>query len=38
MSGRLVVTPHAAFHSPEAWEDVRRKSAETMAAALHEER
>jgi C-terminal binding protein len=32
--GRLVITPHSAFHSPEAWEDIRRKSAETMAAAL----
>ena len=34
IEGRLVVTPHAAFHSPEAWDDIRRKSAETMAAAL----
>jgi C-terminal binding protein len=34
LQGRLVVTPHAAFHSPEAWDDIRRKSAETMAAAL----
>ncbi|CAH2604509.1 C-terminal binding protein [Rhodovastum atsumiense] len=34
LAGRLVVTPHSAFHSPEAWEDIRRKSAETMAAAL----
>jgi phosphoglycerate dehydrogenase-like enzyme len=34
LDGRLVITPHAAFHSPEAWEDIRRKSAETMAAAL----
>lgn len=32
--GRLVITPHSAFHTPEAWEDIRRKSAETMAAAL----
>ena len=32
--GRLIVTPHSAFHSPEAWDDIRRKSAETMAAAL----
>lgn len=38
LAGRLVVTPHAAFHSPEAWADIRRKSAETMAAALHGER
>jgi C-terminal binding protein len=34
LEGRLVITPHAAFHSPEAWADIRRKSAETMAAAL----
>ncbi len=32
--GRLIVTPHSAFHSPQAWADIRRKSAETMAAAL----
>lgn len=32
--GRLIITPHSAFYSPEAWEDIRRKSAETMAAAL----
>jgi C-terminal binding protein len=32
--GRLVITPHSAFHTPEAWADIRRKSAETMAAAL----
>ncbi|MBU6497725.1 MAG: C-terminal binding protein [Rhodospirillales bacterium] len=34
LEGRLVITPHAAFFSPESWEDIRRKSAETMAAAL----
>jgi C-terminal binding protein len=34
LRGRLVVTPHAAYHSPQAWEDIRRKSAETIAAAL----
>ena len=34
LQGRLVITPHAAFHSPEAWADIRRKSAETMLAAL----
>ncbi len=32
--GRLIITPHSAFHTPEAWDDIRRKSAETMAAAL----
>ncbi len=34
LEGRLIVTPHSAFHSPQAWDDIRRKSAETMAAAL----
>jgi C-terminal binding protein len=34
LEGRLVVTPHSAYHTPEAWDDIRRKSAETMAAAL----
>jgi phosphoglycerate dehydrogenase-like enzyme len=32
--GRLIITPHAAFFSPEAWDDTRRLSAETMRAAL----
>lgn len=34
LEGRLIVTPHSAFHTAEAWADIRRKSAETMAAAL----
>lgn len=34
LRGRLIVTPHSAFHSPQAWGDIRRKAAETMAAAL----
>jgi phosphoglycerate dehydrogenase-like enzyme len=34
LEGRLVITPHTAFYSPQAWDDIRRKSAETMAAAL----
>ena len=34
VEGRLIITPHAAFHSPHAWDDIRRKSAETMRAAL----
>jgi C-terminal binding protein len=34
LEGRLIITPHSAFHTPEAWEDIRRKSAETMRAAL----
>jgi C-terminal binding protein len=32
--GRLIITPHSAFFTPEAWEDIRIKSAETMRAAL----
>jgi C-terminal binding protein len=32
--GRLVITPHSAFYTPEAWDDIRTKGAETMAAAL----
>ncbi len=32
--GRLVITPHAAFYSPEARHDTRVKAAETMRAAL----
>ena len=34
LEGRLIITPHSAFHSPESWEDIRVKSAETMRAAL----
>jgi C-terminal binding protein len=34
LEGRLIVTPHSAYHSPQAWDDIRIKSAETMAAAL----
>ena len=29
-----MITPHSAFHDAEAWEDIRVKGAETMAAAL----
>jgi phosphoglycerate dehydrogenase-like enzyme len=32
--GRLIITPHSAFFTPEAWDDIRVKSAETMRAAL----
>jgi phosphoglycerate dehydrogenase-like enzyme len=32
--GRLIITPHAAFYTPQAWDDIRSKSAETMRAAL----
>jgi C-terminal binding protein len=34
LAGRLIVTPHSAYHSPEALEDIRRKSAETMRDVL----
>jgi phosphoglycerate dehydrogenase-like enzyme len=34
LEGRLVITPHAAFYSPEAVRDTRVKAAETMRAAL----
>jgi phosphoglycerate dehydrogenase-like enzyme len=34
LEGRLVITPHSAFHTPEAYYDIRTKSAETMRAAL----
>jgi len=32
--GRLVITPHIAFHSPEAWDDIRLKGVETMRDIL----
>ncbi len=34
LDGRLVITPHSAFHTPEAWADIRIKSAETMRDVL----
>lgn len=34
LEGRLVITPHAAFYTPESVHDTRVKSAETMRAAL----
>jgi phosphoglycerate dehydrogenase-like enzyme len=34
LDGRLIITPHSAFASPEADKDLRRKSAETMRAVL----
>ncbi len=34
VEGRLIITPHSAFHTPEAWQDIRVKSAETMRSAL----
>ena len=38
LSGRLIVTPHSAYHSPEAVSDIRRKSSETMRDVLLEGR
>ena len=32
--GRLFITPHSAFFTPQAWDDIRQKSAETMRAAM----
>lgn len=32
--GRLVVTPHSAFYSPESLDDIRRNSAQTMRDVL----
>ncbi len=32
--GRLVITPHIAFHTPEAWDDIRIKGVETMRDVL----
>lgn len=34
LEGRLIITPHAAFYTPEAWQDIRIKAAETMRRAL----
>ena len=34
VEGRLIITPHSAFHDREAWDDIRVKGAETMRAAL----
>src|SRR5579864_5425078 len=34
LEGRLVITPHSAWLTPHSWEDTRKKSAETMRAAL----
>ncbi len=38
LAGRLILTPHAAFYSPESWHDLRYKAAETMAMFLKENR
>jgi C-terminal binding protein len=34
LNGRLIICPHIAFHSPQAWDDIRLKSAETMRDVL----
>ncbi len=34
LQGRLVILPHIAFHSPQAWDDIRLKAAETMRDVL----
>jgi len=34
LEGRLVITPHSAWLTPQSWHDTRVKSAETMRAAL----
>lgn len=34
LQGRLIVTPHSAYYSPESQHDTRVKAAETMRAAL----
>ncbi len=36
LDGRLIIAPHIAFHSPEAWDDIRLKGAETMRDVLVE--
>ena len=38
LAGRLIVTPHAAFFSPEAWADMRRLGTETVRLLLFEGR
>ncbi len=34
LEGRLIITPHSAYWSPQALADIRRKAAETIRAAL----
>ena len=36
LEGRMVITCHSAFYSPESWVDIRVKSAETMRDVLIE--
>ncbi|KAK4057107.1 hypothetical protein OIO90_002007 [Microbotryomycetes sp. JL221] len=34
LEGRLILTPHSAFYSPESFQDIRRMSAETLKSTL----
>jgi phosphoglycerate dehydrogenase-like enzyme len=36
LDGRLIITPHSAFYTPHAYDDIRTKSAETMRDVLLE--
>ncbi len=36
LQGRLIVTPHVAYRSPQAWDDIRLKGVETMRDVLCE--
>jgi C-terminal binding protein len=36
LDGRLIVTPHSAFYTPHAYDDIRIKSAETMRDVLRD--
>jgi len=38
LAGRLMLSPHAAFYSPESWRDLRFKAAATLGAYLKENR
>lgn len=38
LAGRLILSPHAAFYSPESWHDLRFKAAETAGLYLKENR
>jgi D-3-phosphoglycerate dehydrogenase/C-terminal binding protein len=38
LRGRLVLTPHAAFYSPAAIEDIRRKTVEVVLHYLRDGR
>ncbi|MBP0443184.1 C-terminal binding protein [Roseomonas sp. SSH11] len=38
LAGRLIITPHSAYHSPDSVADIRQKSSETMRDVLLERR